>query len=298
MPRSRIFKSLLLVLPCMALFGCTEFDLLNATVPSLGYSRSIDIAYGPLPRQRLDVYRPCHAAPGADIVIFFYGGHWQSGQKGDYRFVAQALASRGFIAVLPDYRLYPDVTFPAFVQDGAQTVRWVHDHARQIGGDPHRIFLMGHSAGAHIAALLTLDAHYLQSVGLDRADIRATATLSGPYDFTPWPGDRAVFGMTDAQTRPSPSAEPIEFVDGREPPMLLIHGLADQTVEPGNAARLAERIRLAGGSVQYIAYPGKGHVEVVLSLAWAFRWIAPTLRDTIAFFHRFDREPTQTMPTR
>jgi len=288
-----------MLLPCVAaLCGCTEFDVLNATVPTLGYSRSINIAYGPLPRQSLDVYRPWHATQPADIVIFFYGGHWQSGQKRDYRFVAQALTSRGFIAVLPDYRLYPDVTFPAFVEDGAHAVRWVHDHAQQLGGDPGHIFLMGHSAGAHIAALLTLDPHYLRSVGLDRADIRATTALSGPYDFTPMPDDRAVFGMTDAQMRPSPAAEPIEFADGREPPMLLIHGLADQTVDPGNSARLAQRIHLAGGDVQYIAYPGNGHVQIVLSLAWAFRGIAPTLNDVTAFFRRFDREPTQTRPTR
>jgi len=281
----------------MGLGGCTQFDLLNATVPEASYVRSSDIAYGPLPRQKLDVYRPRRPSATADVVIFFYGGHWQSGQKRDYLFVAEALTSQGFIAVLPDYRLYPDVTFPAFVQDGALAVRWVHDHAKDLGGDPHRIFLMGHSAGAHIAALLTLDAGYLQSVGLDRDAIRATAALSGPYDFTPTPGDRAVFAMT-SRIRSSQSFEPIDFVDGREPPMLLIHGLADRTVDPANAVQLAKRIQSAGGVVEYIAYPGKGHVEVVLSLAWAFRWIAPTLRDVTGFFHRFDREPTQTTPPR
>ncbi|MEO7155926.1 MAG: alpha/beta hydrolase, partial [Vicinamibacterales bacterium] len=152
----------------LALTGCSKFDLLNATVPARNYLRTDDISYGPLARQKLDVYRPKSPPPRADIVIFFYGGDWQAGSKRDYRFVAEALTSRGFVAVMPNYGLYPEVTFPAFVEDAAQVVRWAHDNATTIGGDPAHIYLMGHSAGAHIAALLTLDARYLAGTGLDR----------------------------------------------------------------------------------------------------------------------------------
>ncbi|MEO6434457.1 MAG: alpha/beta hydrolase [Tepidisphaeraceae bacterium] len=271
------------------LSGCSRFDLLNATISSRGYVRSAGIAYGPLPRQKLDVYRPRHAKSHSDVVIFFYGGDWQTGSRTDYRFVAEALTSRGFIAVIADYRLYPSVTFPAFVEDGALAVRWVHDHAECLDGDADHLYLMGHSAGAHIAALLTLDAHYLHDVGLEQDAIRATAALSGPYDFAPPPGDRAVFAMKDGQTRPSTAAQPITFVDGHAPPLLLVHGLADKTVEPGNASRLGERIRSAGGAVRTVFYPKKGHVAVVLSLARPFRSLAPTLRDVTAFFHQVDR---------
>lgn len=268
----------------MSAIGCSRFDLLNATVPPLGYTAARNIVYGPLERQRLDVYTPCHPVPRAPIVIFFYGGDWQSGSKADYRFVGQALASRGFIAVLPDYRLYPAVTFPAFVQDGAMACRWVHDHATALGAAPDRMYLMGHSAGAYIAAMLTLDARYLRAVGLDRGNIRATAALSGPYDFVPLPDDRRVFGIARDDTHTYPAMEPIHFVDGREPPMLLVQGLKDPTVNPRNAYRLAARIREAGGHVELIVYPQLGHVGVVLSLASCFHWLAPTLTDTCAYF--------------
>src|ERR1700728_3814195 len=144
---SRLFW--LLILPSLlAMSGCTRFAALDAFVPSWGYTRIPNFAYGPLPRQTLDVYQP-HAKTPQDIVIFFYGGDLQTGTKADYRFVAQALTSRGYIAVIPDYRLFPDVTFPTFVDDGALAVRWVHDHTREIGGDPDHVYLMGHSGGAY-----------------------------------------------------------------------------------------------------------------------------------------------------
>jgi len=268
----------------MALTGCTKFDVLNAIVPHGGYERTSSLAYGGLPRQTLDVYRPCKPDPDGRVVIFFYGGDWQTGAKGDYRFVAQALTSRGFIAVMPDYRLYPSVTFPAFVRDGALSVKWVHEHIALFGGNPSRVYLMGHSAGAHIVALLTLDGEYLKQVGLDRSAIRATASLSGPYDFVPATSDLAVFGMSSQSQTPNPRIEPINFVDGHAPPMLLIHGLCDETVDPSNSTRLAERIRKAGGQVQYISYPNRGHVGIVLALAWPFRWLAPVLRDATTYF--------------
>lgn len=277
--------------------GCTEFQALDCIVPACGYHRTADIAYGPLPRQELDVYVPTHLNPPAGVVVFFYGGDWQSGQRGDYRFVGQALASQGFIAILPDYQLYPDVTFPAFVEDGAKAVRWTHDHARQYGGDPASLFLMGHSAGAHIAALLTLDGHYLRAVGLDRSAICATAALSGPYDFTPYQSDLAVFSMKPGDT-PDPAMEPIHFVDGHEPPMLLVQGLLDQTVDASNTVRLAARIRQAGGSVRTIYYANRAHVGVVLSLAYPFRWLAPTLRDVTEYFRQAEDESVHLPPRR
>jgi acetyl esterase/lipase len=260
--------------------GCSEVDVLNSLIPACGYHTTANLSYGNLPRQKLDIYHPNKAPAGAKVVIFFYGGHWQDGEKKDYRFVGQALASRGFVAVLPDYRLYPDVTFPAFVQDGAATVRWVHDNISKFGGDPKKIYLMGHSAGAYIAVLLTLDGHYLTDVGLDRNAIRGTAGLSGPYDFQPLPGDQAVFGTT-----PPDEFEPIHFVDEHAPPILLLHGLKDKTVDSGNSARLEAKIKAAGGQVQYIAYPDRAHVGVVLALAWPFRWLDPVLDDTAKFFN-------------
>jgi acetyl esterase/lipase len=257
--------------------------VLNSLVPSSGYARTNNIAYGSLPRQKLDVYRPCNAKPNARVVIFFYGGEWESGQKADYRFAGEAMTTQGFIAVLPDYRLYPSVTFPAFVNDGAQAVRWVHDHIADFGGDPSRIYLMGHSAGAHIAALLTLDGHYLKDVGLNRSDIRGTIGLAGPYWFDPFPEDRAIFNMKPAETKVDPAIEPLNFVDGHAPPMLLIHGMQDTLVDPENAFALATLIRHDGGKARVVWYADRGHKGVLIALASEFRWLAPTLRDASQF---------------
>ena len=280
---TRLFQFLVLQ-SLLATSACTRFAALDAVVPSWGYKRIPDIAYGELPRQMLDVYYPRQEASAASIVIFFYGGDLQNGTKEDYRFVAQALTSQGFIAVLPDYRLFPNVTFPAFVYDGALAVRWVYDHAWEIGGDREHIYLMGHSAGAYIAVLLTLDPQYLKHVGLDRSVIRATASLSGPFDFVPPPEDRGVFGMSRTDTKPRAQIEPINFVDGHAPPILLLQGLKDPEVNPANAPELAALIRKKGGQVEYIAYPNRAHVGVVLALAYPFHWLAPVLHDTVKFF--------------
>ncbi|HEY0007536.1 MAG TPA: alpha/beta hydrolase [Tepidisphaeraceae bacterium] len=274
-----------------AAIGCSRFDLLNATVPKRTYVATRDVAYGQQPRQKLDIFQPKNAGKPAAVVIFFYGGDWRSGSKADYLFVAEALASRGFVAVLPDYRLYPETTFPGFVQDGAAAIRWTHDHIDEFGGDPQRLFLLGHSAGGHIAALLTLDETYLQEVGLDRSVIRATTTLAGPFAFAPREGDVPVFAMRSAD-EPAPFASmPVNVVDGKAPPMQILHGATDTIVDPANVQRLSDRINAVGGAVRTAIYPGKGHVSIVLSLAWSFRWLTPALNDLTNFFREIDARP-------
>jgi len=263
--------------------GCSKYEMLDATIPAMGYVRTGDISYGELSRQKLDVYQPTQAGPNAGVVVFFYGGGWTSGRKQDYRFVAQALSSRGFVTIIPDYRVYPEVTFPQFIEDAAMAVRWAHDNARRWGGDPQRMFLMGHSAGAHIAAMLTLDRHYLEAVGLDSHSIRATAALSGPYDFMPRPEDRPVLAMNATEKAPD-AVEPIHFADGQAPPMLLVHGEEDEIVGPQNATRLAEKLRAAGAKATVIIYKSRGHAGVAMALAWPFRWLAPVLDDVTRYF--------------
>lgn len=253
-------------------------------VPPYGYCQTNDVAYGPLPQHHLDVYKPNHPDPSHAVVVFVHGGHWRFGTKADYRFAGEALASRGFVAVVIDYRTYPDTTFPGFVQDGALALRWVHDHARNFGGDPGRVYLMGHSAGAHIVALLTLDESYVRSVGLDRQAIRGTAAMSGPFDFVPPKEDYAAFNMTADDARPDPLTQPIRFARADAPPMLLMQGDQDTTVDPVNTTRLADAIRAAGGKVDVIRYPCRAHVGVVLALAFPFRWLDPVLDDASNWF--------------
>ncbi len=272
------------MLATASLVGCSKFDTLNALVPRGSAHRTLDIAYGDSPRQRLDVYTPRDVPPGAPVVVFFYGGDWYTGSKHDYRFVAQALTSRGFVVVLPDYRLHPEVVFPTFIEDGAAAARWTSDNISQHGGDPNRICLMGHSAGAYLAAMLTLDEHYLRSVGLGRDAICATAALSGPYDFVPTDIYRPVFGMSDQRPERPNAMSALPFVDAAAPPMLLIQGQRDKTVDPANTDRLEKKMREVGARLSVIRYPRRAHADVAVALAYPFRWLAPVLDDVQTFF--------------
>ncbi len=263
------------------LAGCSPFKIVNGLVPSSNFRATDALPYGELPRQRLDVYQPAQAERGAPVVVFFYGGNWNAGQRGDYLFVGEALASKGFVAVLPDYRLYPEVRFPDFLHDGAAAVRWTLDNIARFGGDPKRVFLMGHSAGAYNAAMLALDPQYLRSVDVEPKQIRGLIGLAGPYDFLPLTGEisKAVFGFPNT----SPATQPIHFVSRDDPPALLITGDADRTVDPGNSTRLAIQLRKHGVAVREIAYPGVSHAKLVGALAAPFRGIAPVLDDVAAF---------------
>jgi acetyl esterase/lipase len=208
-------------------------------------------------------------------VIFFYGGSWDSGSKGDYLFVAQALVAGGYAVVIPDYRLYPAVRFPAFVDDGARAVRWTAD---RVGTD--KVFIMGHSAGAHIALLLAANTPYLAAAGVDRMSLKGAIGLSGPYDFLPLKSAKLIeiFGGAN-----NPDIEAITFAKAPLPPALLIHGTADTTVYPRNSTNLAAAWRAAGAPIELKLYPDVGHVDVVAALSDLLSGRAPTRGDVLAW---------------
>lgn len=266
----------------MSLVGRGGQYLVNALAPG-GYDRHAGLAYGDLPRQKLDVYVPRRVPDKAPVVVFFYGGRWQEGDRRRYKFVAQALTSRGFIAVLPDYRLYPQVRFPAFVEDGALAVKWAHEHARRYGGRAGSLFVMGHSAGAHIAALLALDGEFLRTVGGTRDWLAGMVGLAGPYDFLPLEADdlRDMFGPPPR----FPATQPINHVDGQSPPLLLLQGLQDRTVFPKNARNLEQAVRSRGGSVKAVYYRRKAHINIIAALAAPLRFTGTVLTDIADFVH-------------
>jgi acetyl esterase/lipase len=280
--KRRIVTFGLASLGAAALAACSPVKLLNATIPSSGYRKTSDIAYGSDPRQVLDVYVPAAAASAEPrpVVVFFYGGSWQNGDRGNYLFVAQALTSRGYVAVLPDYRTYPETAFPGFVHDAAAAARWTRDHAHEFGGDPARLFVMGHSAGAHLAALIATDPRYLASQSMSKADLRGVIGLAGPYDFLPIK-DRTLLDVFPADTRPE--SQPINFVTGHEPPMFLAAGTDDTVVDPGNTDRLAAMLRKHGDSVEVKHYDGFGHIRIVSALALPLRGRSTVLADVSAF---------------
>lgn len=260
------------------LTACSPLGLLNATAPSTGYRRDAGIAYGALPRQKLDVYAPDGARGPLPVVVFFYGGAWQEGRREDYRFAGEALAARGFLAVVPDYRVYPEVRYPDFLRDGAAAVRWVREHARDHGGDPGRLFLMGHSAGAYNAAMLALDGRWLAEAGLDpKVALRGWIGLSGPYDFLPirTPVIQTIFGPREQW----PATQPVAYVSTGAPPALLVTGGADTRVLPANTERMAARLRDAGVSVKTYIYADMGHGRTVAALARPFRSDPPILEE-------------------
>jgi len=263
-----------------ALAACSPVKLLNATIPSGGYRRTGGIAYGPDARQQLDVYEPVAPGTKRPVVVFFYGGSWQNGDRANYLFVAQALTSRGYVAVLPDYRTYPETAFPGFVDDAATAVRWSRDHAADFGGDPNRLFVMGHSAGAQIAALIALDPTYLAAQSMSKADLRGMIGLAGPYDFLPLT-DPVLLDVFPASTRAQ--SQPINFVTANELPMFLAAGTDDHTVDPGNTDRLARALQAYGNRVEVKHYEGYSHVRIVAALAAPLRGSSTVLTDVAGF---------------
>jgi acetyl esterase/lipase len=215
-------------------------------------------------------------------VVFYYGGNWSAGSRAMYRFVGAALAVRGCIAIIPDYRLFPEVRFPDFLRDSALAARWAFDNAPALGAASGRLFLMGHSAGAYNAAMLALDPQWLEAVGMRPArDLAGVIGIAGPYDFLPLQDEdlKVTFGPPEQLSQ----TQPINFVDGQNPPMLLLQGDSDTTVQPGNTRRLAERIRQRGGRVETRFYAGVGHEAIAGALSGSLTFLAPTLKDSLNF---------------
>ena len=300
--------------------ACSRIGVLNALSPWAGVNEIHDIPYATGERHSLDIYAPtagnrsgaadagavdgagrssqaedgaATARDGAPVVIFFYGGGWKQGNKALYRFVGAILAARGYVTVVPDYQVFPAVRFPVFIQDAATAVAWTRENIAHYGGDPHRIFLMGHSAGAHIAAMLTLDRQWLAADGLDPdRDIAGMVGLAGPYDFLPLhdPKLDEIFAPAGDLRR----TQPISFARGDAPPMFLASGTSDTTVLPRNTEHLAAAIRRAGGQVEERLYRVVGHALILGCLAWPLRWLAPVLRDVTGFLDRHASRDTAT----
>jgi acetyl esterase/lipase len=262
--------------------GCSGIDAINALVPRSGYGLEKDVAYGPDARQRFDLYVPDGADAASPVAVFFYGGGWTGGKKADYLFAGQALAERGYVVAIPNYRLFPQVRFPAFLEDSAAAVAAIRAHvaARNLGNG--KLALIGHSAGAYNAAMLALDPQWLAAAGIDRCkDVSAFVGLAGPYNFLPLKGRSlvAIFGAAE----PLAKTQPIEFAKTKAPPMLLLAGRNDGIVSPQNATSLAAAIDQAGGRATAKLYDNVGHADIVAAFARPFRGVPPSLDDLDRF---------------
>lgn len=277
-------------LTALTLSACSSASFFVANVP-LAFTdldRFSDVPYGKEPWQKLDIYAPKSLKSPAPVLVFFYGGRWTFGNKEQYAFAALPFVKKGYIVVVPDYAKYPDVKFPTFVEDGAKSVAWVHDNIVAYNGDIERLYISGHSSGAHIAALINSDPRYLKAEGKNRSIIAAFAGLSGPYDFIPDEEDlKDMFGPADNYK----NMQVTTFIDGKQPPMILLHGKEDKTVIMRNLLRLKDRIEKKGGVVEAKIYDGIDHKEIVGTLSWVWQDKAPVANDMDAFFKKYRSTP-------
>ena len=253
-------------------------------------ARAVDIQYGDSARQRLDVYRRVVPGAPAPVIVFLYGGRWKYGTKDDYLLIGNNFARRGWVTVIANYRVYPKVLFPAWVEDGASAVAWTVRNIERFGGDTSRIIVVGHSSGAHTTALLALDDRYLRDAGVTSGTVRGFASIAGPVD-TSWTARDVQRLMGPAEGWPA--TYPATHVDGSDPPLLLMHGGADNVVSPGSSVRLANRIRKRGGCVALHVYRDVGHIDIAAALGLPGIGSAPVLEDLA----RFVRDPVgETCP--
>lgn len=279
------------VLFASLLSACSPLSALNAVSPAGSVQATTAIRYGADARNMLDIYRPATDAKNAPVIVFFFGGNWVSGKRGDYAFVGRALAARGFVVVVPDYRLYPQVRYPEFLVDAAGAVAWAEREIAGYGGDPRKVFVMGHSAGAYNAAMLALDARWLGAQGMKPESLRGWIGLAGPYDFLPVQNltTRPVFHAPDTPR----DSQPVNHVSSRAPPALLIAANKDSLVDPArNTGGLASKLRAVNVPVREVYYDGVSHTTLVASLSSSLRGLAPTL-DAVEAFVRSDggRQP-------
>lgn len=249
------------------------------------------IAFADGDRKKLDIYGPENPTGPAPIVMFIYGGSWKQGDKEGYEFVGRALAAQGFVVVIPDYRLYPEVTYPDFLTDNAQAVKWIQDNIGSYGGDTSRFFIAGHSAGAYNAVMLGIEKSFLREFNVTMP-IKGIAAISGPYDFYPFEYDevRNTFGNTDNPE----GTQPVNLITSDQPPILLISGKSDPIVRVQNTEHLAEKLRASGDWVTEKYYDNVGHMEPVFAIGALWRWRAPTLTDMVDFFWQFGAFPSGT----
>ncbi|GGW76898.1 carboxylesterase [Alteromonas halophila] len=245
-----------------------------------------NLRYGNLNRQQLDVFIPENPKnKNMPVVVFFHGGRWSFGSKSQYQFVGTRLASMGYVAVLPNTRLYPQVKFPTFVEDAAAAVAWVQRNITDYGGS-EKLFISGHSSGAHIGALLVADESYLTNAGADADKLSGFIGMAGPYDFTPKADDlKDIFGPPEQFREMAVT----HFIDGSEPPFALMYSEDDETVHRQNLERLATRIRAKGGKVHTFIYETGGHTGTVAALSWANPDNLPVTHDMQQFIQKYSR---------
>ena len=272
------------------LTACDQRRAAEAIFLGKQFSLSSNIPYDTGARHLLDVYRPRDVGDTpVPVIVFLYGGRWQTGAKDEYKLAGDAITRRGYVAVIPDYRLAPQVKFPAWIDDAAHALRWVHDSIANYGGDRTQIFVVGHSAGAHTATVLSLDDRYLLHAGVQPEVVRGYVSMAGPVD-TVWtdPDVQELMGPRDGW----PGTYPAQLVSSTQhQPLLLLHGVKDKTVLPGNSTALAGLIKKFGGHACATLYPNLTHSSIVVAFMIPRLPIAKVMDDVQAFVRNPSASP-------
>lgn len=276
-------QRLLFLFLLAVLSACTGPQVLNSLTPESGYEAASNLIYDDQRQLRLDIYTP-QQEKLAPVVVAFFGSRWSEGDKAEFKFAAQGLAAQGFVVVVPNYRKYPQARFPAFVEDGAHAVKWVRENIARYGGRPEQIFVLGHSAGAHIAAMLALNEDFMKEAGGSRDWIKGMIGLAGPYDFLPLtdPDLREIFAPPEDFEK----SQPVFYVDGQNPPLLLMHGEDDELIRVKNTRNLASAVAKAGGPVETIIYPKMSHQWIIATMSSRLRSQSDVLDNISDFIHR------------
>ena len=278
----KIFVILFVAVTCVIIISCSPLKTLNILSGASEARTEKDLAYGPHPRQKLDRYSGDESSSGSPVchIIFVYGGSWEDGSKGEYGFVGSELAKSGYLVSIPDYRLYPDVTYPEFVNDIALSISHEVEYA---AGKNRPVVLMGHSAGALIAGLISYNPKYLRSVGLDPSLVAAFVSVAGPHDkFLPTEKTRwtNIFGKDKHEQL---QALPVNHVQASAPPTLILHGEDDEIVTPESAKSLHQALTEKNVMSVIKMYPGVGHKRIVAAIGSPLQNLAPTLEDINSF---------------
>ena len=224
---------------------------------------ALDLPYGEDERQKLDVYMPGQASEGpVPVLLFFHGGYWVIGHKDLLGFMATALTTAPALLVSVGYRLAPGAKYPEQVNDCRSALRWVYDHIADYGGDPERIFVGGHSAGGHLAALITLQREKLTELQLPPDVIEGCFPVSGVFDVTETPPDRReAFLNSDDDARES---SPIYNTEGNETPFLLEIGGEDFDNLRAQHPRMLAALQKEKGYVEEMVREGHNHFQISL----------------------------------
>ncbi len=283
-----IGSPIILMIFCLFFFSTSvTLFIVNRAAAFQSFQHYQSVHYGQARAQQMDIFRPdAKSEKLLPVVVFFYGGCWGACshlKKEDYAFVAESFSSNRIVAVVPDYRVYPDVNFNEIMNDASSLVEWVHSHIQDYGGDPKQIFLMGHSSGAHLAAMLAVNRQYLapQTYG----DIKGFIGLAGPYNFLPFDEDYMpiLFGSLASPA----DSQPIHFIDGTQPPLLLMHGATDTRVKPSNAETMAKKALDVGGNIEKHIYEDIDHAAIVGEFSILLRNKSQIFSDTLDFIKKY-----------